>query len=63
MDGKFFWAIVDFIFGIFKADAELANESRYGDSPRQRASRNSCQWGCLLLLLVAIVIGVVLSRR
>ncbi len=56
-------AIFEFIRGISKADAELSKESRYGDSPEQRASRNSCQWGCFLLLLIAIVTGVVLGWR
>lgn len=62
MEG-FLIAVFEFIRGIFRADTELSNESLYGDSSEQRASRNSCQWGCFALLLVAIVIGVVLSKR
>jgi hypothetical protein len=54
-------SIIDLICGIFKADQTLAEESRFGDSPEQCASRRSGLFGCLIFLFIVVAIGASLK--
>lgn len=53
-------ALYDLIHDYFAKDDRLPGEPHFNDSPSDRKCRRSCQFGCLVLLLLGILMAVLL---